>query len=132
MSGRRPFMRPIARHWWARKPYLGYTLREATGVAVAAYGLVLLAGLLCLAQGERAYAAWLDFLKTPWSLALHLVLLSAMIVHVWTWFRIMPKTLPRLVIAGRVVPQRLITRTGLAVATAAFLLTLLLAQSVRP
>jgi fumarate reductase subunit C len=132
VNGRRPYFRPVARFWWARRPYLAYTLREATGVAVAGYGIVLLAGLVCLALGEPAYDEWLQFLRTPSSLALHLVLLVAMIVHTWTWFRIMPKTMPRLVIAGRVVPQRLITKTGLLVAIAGFILTLLATQWVEP
>ena len=132
MKGRHPYVRPVARFWWARKPYLAYTLREATGVAVAGDGIVLLAGFVSLARGERAYNEWLEFLRTPSSLALHLVLLAAMIVHTWTWFRIMPKTMPRLVIAGRVVPQRLITNTGLAVAIAGFVLTLLATRLAQP
>jgi fumarate reductase subunit C len=37
-------------------------VRELTGVAIAGYGLVLLAGIICLARGEAAYKAWLDFL----------------------------------------------------------------------
>jgi fumarate reductase subunit C len=132
VNGRRPYVRPVARFWWARKPYLAYTLREATGVAVAGYGIVLLAGLVSLARGEPAYNEWLEFLRTRSSVALHLVLLVAMIVHTWTWFRIMPKTMPRLVIAGRVVPQRLITNTGLVLAIAGFLLTLLATRLTQP
>ena len=101
MSGVRPYLRPPEPLWWAHSPYRAYTLREATGVAVAGYGFVLLAGLISLASGERAYEAWLNFLKTPWSLALHLLFLIGMIAHAWTWFQIMPKTMPRLVIGGR-------------------------------
>ena len=129
---RRPYLRPIDPHWWAKPPYLAYTLREATGVAVAGYALVLLAGLVSLASGERAYDAWLDFLKSPWSLALHALFLIGMIVHVWTWFRIMPKTMPRLVIGGRLVPQNWITAVGLAMATAAFIIILLVAEWMQP
>ncbi|MGA7738616.1 MAG: fumarate reductase subunit C, partial [Pseudolabrys sp.] len=79
MSGVRPYLRPPEPFWWAHSPYRAYTLREATGVAVAGYGFVLLAGLISLASGERAYEAWLNFLKTPWSLALHLLFLIGMI-----------------------------------------------------
>jgi fumarate reductase subunit C len=55
-----------------------------------------------------------------------------MIVHVWTWFRIMPKTMPRLVIGGRLVPQNWITAVGLAMATAAFIIILLVAEWMQP
>jgi fumarate reductase subunit C len=128
MSGRRPYVRPIDPRWWAHPPYIAYTLREATGVAVAVYALVLLAGVIALARSEAAYNAWLGFLASPWSLALHLVLLAAMALHVLTWFRIMPKTMPRVVIRGEAVPQRLITVVGLGVGVAAFVITLAIAK----
>ena len=78
--------------------------------------LVLLAGLMSLASGEGAYDVWLNFLKSPWSLALHLLFLIAMITHVWPWFQIMPKTMPRLqegLLYGSSVPESG-TETGLA------------------
>ncbi|MFZ3247407.1 MAG: fumarate reductase subunit C [Pseudolabrys sp.] len=127
MIGPRSYLRPAESLWWAYPPYLAYTLREVTGVAVAGYALVLLAGLICLASGESAYAAWLGFLKSPWSLALHLLFLIGMIAHVWSWFQIMPKTMPRLVIGGRVLPQKWITTAGLVVAMVAFIIALLVA-----
>ncbi len=55
-----------------------------------------------------------------------------MLYHVWTWFRIMPKTMPRLVIGGRYVEPRLITGVGIAVAALASLLLLALALWVQP
>jgi fumarate reductase subunit C len=55
-----------------------------------------------------------------------------MIGHVWTWFQIMPKTIPRLVIGGRVLPQNWITAAGIAVAMAAFIITLLVAKWMQP
>ena len=132
MSGARPYIRPIEPLWWARPPYLAYTLREATGVAVAGYAVVLLAGVISLASGEGAYQAWLDFLRSPWSLALHLLFLIGILAHVWTWFAIMPKTMPRLVIGSRILPQRSITIAGLAAAVASFLIILLVALGMEP
>jgi len=124
---RRPYVRPIDSLWWAKPPYLAYTLREATGIFIAAYALVLLAGVICLALGENAYDAWLGFLASPWSLALHAVILVAMLFHVWTWFAIMPKTMPRIIVGGRYVKPRLITAAGIAVAALASLALLALA-----
>lgn len=131
MSGSRPYLRPTEASWWAHSPYLTYTLREATGVAVAGYAIVLLAGLISLASGERTYDAWLNFLKSPWSLVLHLLFLIAMIGHVLTWFQIMPKTMPRLAIGGRILPQNWITAAGLAAALAGFVITLVVAEWLR-
>jgi fumarate reductase subunit C len=128
----RAYVRPIDPRWWAKPPYLGYTMREATGVAIAGYALVLLAGVISLAAGKSAYEAWLGFLMSRWSLALHAVFLVGMLYHVWTWFRIMPKTMPRLVIGGRYVGPRLITGVGIAVAAVASLLLLALALWVQP
>ena len=127
MSGARSFVRPPARYWWARHPYRAYTLRELTGVAVAGYALVLLAGVIALARGRPAFEAWRDFLAGPWSLALHGAFLAAMAWHAWTWFRIMPKTMPRLVAGGRHLPQAWITAIGAAVATLFFVAMLLAA-----
>ena len=132
MSGAHPYIRPVEPLWWARPPYLAYTLREATGVAVAGYALVLLAGLISLAASKGAYEAWLGFLKTPWSLALHVLFLIGMIAHVWTWFQIMPKTMPRLALGGRILPQRQITAAGLAMAAASFVIILLIAIGPQP
>jgi succinate dehydrogenase subunit C len=116
MSERRPFIRAQARHWWAHKPYLAYTIRELSGVAVALYGAILLAGLICLWRGPEAYAVYRQVLASPWSLLVHLLLLAAMLWHVVTWFRILPKTLPKLVLHGRLVSQQRITAVALLLA----------------
>jgi succinate dehydrogenase subunit C len=127
---RQPYQRPIDKYWWAKSPYLGYTLREATGIAVALYALVLLAGVTCLATSENAYRAWLGFLASRWSIAFHALILIGMLFHVWTWFGIMPKTMPRLVIGGRYIEPRLITAAGIAIASLASLLLLLIIRRV--
>lgn len=112
MSERRPFRRPQSRDWWAHKPYLGYTVRELSGVGVALYGAILLAGLFCLWRGPDAFEGYRRFLGGPWSLLIHLLLLVAMLWHVVTWFQTMPKTMPRLILRGRQVPQRQLIYAG--------------------
>lgn len=127
MAARRPYERPMGR-WWARNPsFLRYFARELTSVFVALYAVLLLAGLVRLAQGEAAFAAWLAFLRSPISLAVHAVLFLAFVYHAWSWFAIMPKTMAPLAVAGRRVPPWAITASGLAAAVAcsAFLLLLL-------
>jgi fumarate reductase subunit C len=105
MSERRPYRRPMRSHWWAHKPYRAYTARELSGLAVAAYGGVVFAGLVSLWRGLESYEAYLRFLKSPESLVLHAVLLAAMLYHMVTWFQTLPKTQPKLIVGGKPFPQ---------------------------
>jgi fumarate reductase subunit C len=116
MSERRPFHRPQPRYWWAHRPYLAYTLRESTGVAVALYGAILLAGLVCLWRGPEAFEVYRKILASNGSLLVHLVLLAAVLWHVITWFQILPKTMPKLILGGRLVPPRRVTAIALLLA----------------
>ena len=111
---RRPYVRPM-QGWWRRDPFfVRYMVREATAVAVAAYAIVLAAGVVCLAQGEAAWNGWLAALRSPWSLLLHAALLLAMAVHAKSWFEIMPKTMPMIFIGGKRLAAQTITRAGWA------------------
>ncbi len=116
MSGRRPYVRPMD-GWWRRDPFfIRYMIREATAVLVVAYATVLLFGVIRLAQGESAYDGWLAALRSPWSIGFHLVLLAGFIYHTWSWFRIMPKTMPSIVVGGKKLQPAVITAVGLAAA----------------
>jgi fumarate reductase subunit C len=113
------YQRPM-RGWWRRDPFfVRYMWREATAFAVAAYALVLTIGVVRLAQGEVAWNAWLDGLRSPVSIVFHAVLLVGMIVHAKSWFEIMPKTMPPIFIGGKRLSASTITRTGWAAAIAA-------------
>ena len=135
MSGkaaRRPYVRPMG-GWWRRDPYfVRYMVREVTAVAVLVYTIVLTVGVVRLAQGEAAWNGWLQALRSPWSLLLHAVLLVSMFVHAKSWFEIMPKTMPMMVIGGRRVSAALITRSGWAATVVASIALLLLAWWWRP
>lgn len=118
-SARRPYVRPMGR-WWRRDPFfMRYMAREATAVIVALYALVLLSGLVCLVRGEAAWNAWTQALRSPVSVALHLMLLVGMVYHTFSWFEIMPKTMPMIFIGGQRLQPSVITRTGLAAAVVA-------------
>jgi fumarate reductase subunit C len=49
-------------------------------------------------------------------LLVHLVLLAAMLWHVITWFQILPKTMPKLILGGQLVPPRRVTALALLLA----------------
>lgn len=112
-SGRRPYTRPM-QGWWRRNTfYVEYMLHEATAVFVAAYALVLLVGLVSLARSEAAWNAWLTALRSPWFVAFHVIVLVAICYHAWTWFQIMPRTLPPIMLKGKRLSAAAITRSGL-------------------
>jgi fumarate reductase subunit C len=111
--------------WWRKNPYyIEYMVHEATAVFVAAYAVLLLAGLLCLAGGEAAWNAWLGLLRSPVCEGLSLLILAAFLYHAWTWFCIMPRTLPPIVLGSRRLSAQEITVGGLAVALTTNLLLL--------
>jgi fumarate reductase subunit C len=123
-------MRPMD-GWWRRNPFfIRYMIREATAVLVVAYATVLLFGVIRLAQGESAYDAWLASLRSPLSLAFHIVLLANFVYHTWSWFQIMPKTMPMIVIRGKRVQPAVITAAGLLAAAVASVGLLLLTLGI--
>lgn len=97
------YRRPMS-GWWQRNPfYLWYMLREASCVVITIYAFILLVGLARLAQGEVRYEDWLERLARPWAIAFHAVGFALVAYHSWTWFKIMPKTMPRLPIPDRAI-----------------------------
>jgi fumarate reductase subunit C len=99
----RTYVRPVE-GWWRRNPFfVRYMVREWASVLVVVYALVLLWGLACVAQGEAAFEAWRTLLSHPLSIVLHVLALPILGYHTWTWFQVMPKTLPRLPVAPGVI-----------------------------
>jgi len=120
-------------NWWMRDPFfVRYMAREFTAVFVAAYAVVLLFGLVRLSQGEAAFNGWLQYLKTPWMLVFHVIVLATFIYHTWSWFNIMPKTMPIMFVGGKRVQPGTITGTGIAAAVVACLAVLLIVKGMHP
>jgi len=96
VSGRRPYFREVPRtHWFLRHPrYLRYMAREITCIFIGAYTFIWVVGIVRLSQGEAAYQAFLQTLKTPSSIVFHIVALVFAIYHSVTWFNLTPKALP--------------------------------------
>lgn len=114
MAVRRPYVRSMD-GWWKRDPFfIKYMAREITAFIVAIYAVVLLAGLARLSQGPEAFEQWLDGLRSPGSIAFHVFVLLVFLYHTWSWFRIMPKTMPPVNIGSRRLTPGAITGLGLA------------------
>lgn len=127
VTGRKPYRRSMS-GWWRRDPFfVRYMIREVTAVIVAAYAIVLLVGVIALSRGAAAWDGWLAAMRTPLSVGLHVFILLAMIYHTWSWFEIMPKTMPALHMGGQRVEGATITRTGWLAAGVCSLVVVLLA-----
>lgn len=127
VSKRRPYVRPMD-GWWKKNPFfVEYMVHEGTALFVAAYAAVLLVGVVRLSQGEAAWNGWLEAHTSPLAVVFHLAVLVAMLYHSWTWFKIMPRTLPPIMVGGKRVSAAAITTIGLAAAGMASLLILVLA-----
>lgn len=109
---RAPYVRPMA-GWWRRNPFfMVYMLRELTSLAVLAYSILLAVGLVRLAQGPAQWEAFMAALTSPLGIVLNLVILVSMFIHAKSWFEIMPKTMPPVIVKGKTVPGSTITRLG--------------------
>ncbi|AOZ49870.1 fumarate reductase [Chromobacterium vaccinii] len=114
MSKRKPYVRPMD-GWWKKNPYfIEYMIHEGTALFVAAYAFALLFGLWRLSQGEAAWNGFMAALQSPLALLFHLILLAMIGYHGYTWFKIMPRTMPPVIIGGRRVSAAAITAGGFA------------------
>jgi fumarate reductase subunit C len=112
MATIKPYVRPM-KGWWRRNPYyVRYMIREASSVFLAIYTVVLLVGLARLAQGEAAWEAWRAGLTSFGSVAFHGLALLTVGYHAYTWWKVAPKTTPDLRVAGRPLPQVVMTASG--------------------
>ena len=113
--------------WWKKNPYyVEYMIHESTALFVAAYAIVLAFGIVCLGKGPIAWHGWLEAMKSPLSVILHLVLLAAIVYHAFTWFKLFPLTTPPLVIGGKKMEADTIVRGGWMAAIGAALLSFII------
>ena len=88
------YHRPVSNTWWLkRKTYILFMIRELTSVFVAGYCIFLLVLVYKLTQGAAAYGDFMAALKSPISVALHLITLIFVLYHTITWFNLTPKLL---------------------------------------
>ena len=108
MSGK-PYQRPISSEWIFRHPrYLRYMVREFSCLFIGGYTLLLVCALKQLADGPAAWQAFLEALRSPASIGLHLLALAFASYHSITWFNLTPKALP-VQIGEEFLPDRAIS-----------------------
>ncbi len=127
MSARNTYVRPMS-GWYRRNPhFMAYMLRELTAVFLAAYAGMLLAGVIALTRGADAYASFLEFLASPLSVGLHVLIFIAAIYNAYTWFKVSPKAMPPIKLVGKRVPDRVIVVSQFVGCAGVFVVMLLLA-----
>jgi fumarate reductase subunit C len=95
--------------WYFRHPrYLRYMAREITSLFIGAYCVLLVFGLGSLAAGEASYEAFLLTLRSPASIAFHVLALVAALYHAATWFNATQKAMP-IQLGEEFVPGNLIS-----------------------
>jgi len=94
MSRTKTYARPMI-GWWRRNPYfVRYMIREASAPMFYVYALWLLTGLIALSRGREAYGHWSTLAANPWVIGLNVIVLVFAVYHTWTWFGVLPKTMP--------------------------------------
>jgi fumarate reductase subunit C len=92
---RKPYVREMTSEWIFRHPrYLRYMTREFSCLFIGGWTLMMVWGLKQLAEGPQAWAAFLEWLTSPASIAFHVVTLAFATYHSITWFNLTPKALP--------------------------------------
>lgn len=92
---RKPYLRPVTAEWIFRHPrYVRYMVREFSCLFIGGWTLLMVWGLKQLSEGPAAWAVFLEVLKTPESIAFHVLALAFAVYHSITWFNLTPKALP--------------------------------------
>jgi fumarate reductase subunit C len=97
------YIRPMT-GWWKHNPYfVRYMVREGSAVFITLYALILLWGLWSLSRGPQDYETWLWAMTSPLLILFHLIAFAMVCYHSFTWFKVMPKTMPDLPIDPKMV-----------------------------
>lgn len=107
---RKPYVPEVPRvRWFFQHPrYLRYMARELTCIFIGAYTLLLVVGVKRLSEGQAAYEAFLESLRSPGSVVFHVIALIFAVYHSATWFNLTPKALP-VQLGETFLPDRLIS-----------------------
>jgi fumarate reductase subunit C len=86
------YVRPMPANWWLQKqPYTAFMFREFTALFVGGYAIFLIVMVYRALQGPEPFTAFVQGLKSPVSMILHLLVLLMTAYHSATWFNSMAK-----------------------------------------
>lgn len=106
------YRRHVSVWWWLENwSYAKFVLRELTSLFVTFFALIYLWQLRALIAGPEAYAEFLDRMKTPLFLILHVITFLFVLFHAITWFNLAPKAMA-VRMGGKRVPDLVISGTN--------------------
>lgn len=90
----KPYIRPMPALWWTKRPpYLLFMLRELSCLFVGGYAFWFLMLLKRHSEGPQAYASFLEGLRSPSAIVIHVVALAFALLHTITWFQATPRAM---------------------------------------
>lgn len=111
---RKEYVRSVPHTWFLQRPsWTRFIVREATAVFVGAYAIFLLV-LVYRAQEAPSFSVFLEGLRSPVSLLLHLIALMMVLYHTFTWFNLTPQALPLWQGEERVPPRLIVAASYVA------------------
>ncbi len=108
------YRRPVSVWWWLESwRYTRFVLRELTSIPVAFVALILLWQVASIAEGPAAYARFLDRMRSPLFIALHVIAVGGIFFHALTWFHLAPKAMV-VRVGGKKIPDSIIILSNYA------------------
>ena len=90
-----PYPRRRSRTWYLESwPYRLFMLRELSAVFLALYTVLLLVLVMKVQAGPAAFADYVDTLRSPLLVGVHVLIMAFALLHTVTWFQAVPKGLP--------------------------------------
>jgi fumarate reductase subunit C len=87
------YNRPVPADWWLKRPaYTKFIVRELSSAFCAGYA-IFLAVMMARAKDEAAFHEFVEGLKSPASIVLHLLVLGFAVYHAVTFFNLTPKVI---------------------------------------
>lgn len=87
------YIRPMPKRWWTTRPgWTAFMWREWTSLPIAIYCGVLIA-MAAKSGSAESFHGFFEWLKSPFSVILHVIVLIFALVHTFTWFAAAPKAL---------------------------------------
>jgi len=103
------YRKRVSTYWWLQRwEYLRFVLREISSVFVAIFVVEMLFLISALSRGPEAYAAFQDFLKNPFVIALNIISFFFVVFHSITWFNLSARAMS-IRVGGKKVPGFMIS-----------------------
>ena len=100
--------RKMSIFWWTQRwTHLFFIARELTSLCVAYTAIFLMFFVRAINNGPEAYASFMEAMKSPLFIVIHLFVAGGLIFHTITWLNLAPKAMV-IKLGKRRVPKEMI------------------------